>query len=514
MGYEENKRKRSADALANAALGGAAFDTVRRFGSGIKEHIVAYSGTDNETGTALKRSLKSISQSKVNPDYAKQNLKQQAGFSAEVLEVKRRRAEEAIAGKKPSTIRTDDIPGHVNDPLYDITSAVDANGNPIPGASAQMKFVGSSPKDAVGKMMGAKYEKYIDADCKILVPSDYYDGMQSELNSRIASLEEQAAKLRSKGDSANAAKCERQLEKCRKLKDNLEKSTASSEDAMEARLHPKTITAKDILKTANRAGLEQAQTGAAFGGGISLVRNAIAVCRDKKTFAQAARDVACDTVEAGAVSYATGFAGSVIKGTLQNAESSTLRAVSKTGLPAMIATATLEIGKTLARYWKGEIDGTECLDELGERGCGMISAGMFTAAGQLAIPIPFVGAAIGSMVGYALSSACYRTLLDSLKDAKLARERRIAIERQCEEMIAEMRAFRLELEETVRRRSELRKLALDSALSGIKDALATGNVDGCICAANEIVRHAGKEPLYENMQGFHAMMLSNAEMVF
>ena len=78
-------------------------------------------------------------------------------FDAEVEEVARRRAEEAIKGRKPRTVRTDDIPGHVNDPFFDITCKVDAKGNPIPGASAQMKFVGSSPEAAVDKMLTKQY---------------------------------------------------------------------------------------------------------------------------------------------------------------------------------------------------------------------------------------------------------------------------------------------------------------------------------------------------------------------
>ena len=178
----EKKNNDTRDGIAAAGLSGAATDVVSRYGSGVKEHFVAYSGIDNETGQTLKRGLRQISRSKVNPDFKDSNLKQQAGFAAEVKEVARRRAEEAISGKKPKTVRTDDLPGHVNDPLFDITCKIDkTTGNPIPGASVQMKFVGSSPEAAVGKMLGKDYQKYIDNDCKMLVPSDFYDGMKADL---------------------------------------------------------------------------------------------------------------------------------------------------------------------------------------------------------------------------------------------------------------------------------------------------------------------------------------------
>ena len=82
----------------------------------------------------------------------------------------------------------------------------------------------------------------------------------------------------------------------------------------------------------------------------------------------------------------------------------------------------METGKTLKSYFTGDISGLECLEELGEKGVGQLSAAMFAAVGQILIPVPVVGAMIGSMAGYALSSALYKELLDSLKEAKLAEE--------------------------------------------------------------------------------------------
>lgn len=83
----------------------------------------------------------------------------------------------------------------------------------------------------------------------------------------------------------------------------------------------------------------------------------------------------------------------------------------------------------MTRYFNGEIDGVECLETLGEQGTGMIASSMFAVIGQTVIPIPVVGGLIGGMVGYALSSATYGVLVGSLKEAKLAREERIELNR-------------------------------------------------------------------------------------
>jgi hypothetical protein len=73
-------------------LAGAGVEIVQRYGSAVKEHLVAYSGTDNEAEKRLKKSLKSISGQKVNSEFKNQNIKQQAGFAAEVKHTARENA--------------------------------------------------------------------------------------------------------------------------------------------------------------------------------------------------------------------------------------------------------------------------------------------------------------------------------------------------------------------------------------------------------------------------------------
>ena len=61
--------KEHKEILLQKALQGATVGTVDKFGSAVKEHLVAFSGKDQELGTETTRSLKSISKSKVNPEY-------------------------------------------------------------------------------------------------------------------------------------------------------------------------------------------------------------------------------------------------------------------------------------------------------------------------------------------------------------------------------------------------------------------------------------------------------------
>lgn len=553
----------------HATLAAAAEDTVNRFGSGIKEHLVALKGIDREIsvdklavgktvlfnwngndipvvikniagrnniqvefagnqlhtqldvkineleGIVNKRSLAQIAQSKVNPEFAEQNLKQQAGFSAEVKEVGRQRAEEAVAGKNPKTVRTDDLPGHVNDPFFDITCEVDAKGNPIPGASAQMKFVGSSPEAAVDKMLTKQYQKYHDNDVKIMVPKDYYPGMKEALQNKITSLEDQISTMRARGYSQDAINAKvKQLENCKTLQKNLLESKVTNAEAMEARTNPTLSTAKDIAKLAHRAGVQQAAIGAAVGGGVSIVRNAVALYKGDKRSIEALKDVAVDTAGAAGVSYVTGFGGAAIKGTMQNSSSAMLRGISKTNLPAYIATSTLEIGKTMHSYFSGKIDGTECLEELGEKGYGMVTSAMFAAVGQVVIPIPILGAMAGSMLGYALSSASYHILLDSMKEAKLARAERIRIEKECAEAVKMLQEYRKELEKFIDDYLKEAEDTFNEVFAEIKDKLAIGDADGYIRSVNKITEFCGKNPIASNRKDFDLLMQNDAPIKF
>jgi len=504
---DPRQKEEKAKTLENVGLAGAATEVIQRYGSANKEHLVAYSGLDNEAGKILKKSLKGISGERVNPDYEYQNLRQQAGFSAEVKETARENTEHIINRDNTRITRTDDI-GRVNDPLYDHVE-IDKNGNIITDSGSQMKFVGSNPKEALNKLASKKFEKYLEADAKIKVPSDYYDGIKTEVQAKIDDLQKQVKTLRANGNEEVARQKQIELDKYKKIDKNLQKSRVSNKEAMEARKVPVLSTAKDIAKVSHRAGVEAAKTGTMIAGGMSLVRNIVSVAKGEKEPEEAALSVMKDTGTGAAVSYATAFSGSVIKGGMQNAKGEMIRGLAKTNIAATIVTATLETGKTLGRYFKGEIDGVECLTEMGEKGTGMLSSAMFTVIGQAVIPIPIVGGMIGSMLGYALSSACYGQLVGALQEAKLARKERIRIENECEEAIAMIRQYRAEMEKLVSTYLISHIETFHAAFDGIKDALKIGDIDGFIANTNTITKKLGKKPQFETFNGFDTLMASS-----
>lgn len=267
----------------NAGLAGAQIEVVKRYGSAAKEHFVAYVGADNETGEKLAKGLKKIARSKVNPDYHNVNIKQQAGFSAEVKTVARINAEKIIAGdENTKTTRTDDMEkqsdgkgntiGGKNEQLYDVAE-VDKNGIYVEGTARQLKFVGGTPEECTKKILGSKFDKYRDADVAIEVPSDFYDPVKGGLDKKAEEIKRQIRTAEKKGNSALAIRKKAELEKIEKTSRKLEKGKVSNKEAIEARLHPKLSTAKDVLEISHQAGCEAAKSGAVIGGGMSFIRN-------------------------------------------------------------------------------------------------------------------------------------------------------------------------------------------------------------------------------------------------
>ncbi|HIX80385.1 MAG TPA: hypothetical protein H9980_00200, partial [Candidatus Erysipelatoclostridium merdavium] len=220
---EDRNKKGKEDDLIRAGIAGASYETIQRYGDATKQHYVAYSGVDNETDTTLAKGLKQIAKEKINPDYKFQNVHQQAGFSAEVKDVARTNAEKIIDGDKTRKIRTDDL-GRVNDPLYD-TVSIDENGNIIDGTGNQMKFLGASEKDPTGagdaaralnKLLSKKFEKYLEHDIKIDVPSDQYDKILQEANSKVEFLSKKLEFQKNTGNVEQVKKIQEKIDKLEK----------------------------------------------------------------------------------------------------------------------------------------------------------------------------------------------------------------------------------------------------------------------------------------------------------
>lgn len=516
---EEDENRR----IMGKALEGAAVETVQRFGSAIKEHLAAYAGDREKPADGNSRppkTLKSIAETPTSNEFREQNIAQQAGFSAEVESAARKNADNIIAGKDTRFKRYDDVKHVSNDPIVDIVE-VDDLGKPIIGSEAQMKFVGSSPKELLNALKSKEYAKYRDAGVIMDIPDDYYDVLMGDgpdgINEQIRKRQVKLDGDRLTGKNSPES-IQQQIDDLKQIKKSLRKSGLIKSEALYAREHPKRMVAKDVAKVANKAGLQQARNGALIGGGVSLIRNMVACINGSIEPAEAARNVGVDAGLAAAFGYVTAFSGAAIKGAMQNASSEYLRSLSRTNVAATMVSTVTDVSKVVALYCRGEITGAACIERLGQQGMGQLGGVMGVAVAMAAIPADsaFMAAMVGmagSTLGYAAAVAIYEELSTALHDYELAKEERIRVERECAEAVELIRQYRRDMSRDVENYLATRDELCNRAFDAMDQALISNDIDGYLAGNAEIQESLGYLPRFRTQQEFDDLMASDDNFV-
>ena len=516
---EEDENRR----IMGKALEGAAVETVQRFGSAIKEHLAAYAGDREKPADGNSRppkTLKSIAETPTSNEFREQNIAQQAGFSAEVESAARKNADNIIAGKDTRFKRYDDVKHVSNDPIVDIVE-VDDLGKPIIGSEAQMKFVGSSPKELLNALKSKEYAKYRDAGVIMDIPDDYYDVLMGDgpdgINEQIRKRQVKLDGDRLTGKNSPES-IQQQIDDLKQIKKSLRKSGLTKSEALYAREHPKRMVAKDVAKVANKAGLQQARNGALIGSGVSLIRNMGACINGSIEPAEAARNVGVDAGLAAAFGYVTAFSGAAIKGAMQNASSEYLRSLSRTNVAATMVSTVTDVSKVVALYCRGEITGAACIERLGQQGMGQLGGVMGVAVAMAAIPADsaFMAAMVGmagSTLGYAAAVAIYEELSTALHDYELAKEERIRVERECAEAVELIRQYRRDMSRDVENYLATRDELCNRAFDAMDQALISNDIDGYLAGNAEIQESLGYLPRFRTQQEFDDLMASDDNFV-
>ncbi|SHH39884.1 hypothetical protein [Clostridium grantii] len=511
----DKDKKNEHSGFIDSVIGATTTENVGRYGRASAEYIKGYNGTISNEGDIIKKGLKQVAESKVNPNFEYQNLKQQAGFAAEINYVDKINADNIINRTNIRVSRSNDV-GLGNHTQFDIL-AVDIEGNPIlnsdqPLWSAQMKFCGgyqtqeqiqNSSEKLVGKLASEEWDRY--RGNKVLVPSE-----QCELAKKYA--QEESEKLLSK---ANEFHANGNIEKAKILEDKAQKysqaakditdSGITSQEAMFLRENPKLATAKYVAKTAHHSGVEQAKAAAVMSSAISTSRNIVCIMRGEKEVKDALKDVAVDTAAGSSTAYIIGASDTAIRGFMASSKNSVFVNLSKTNLPATIATVGVQVGKSLIRYANGEIDGVQLVEELGEKGTGMFAASWGAAIGTAIFP--GVGTAIGGMIGYMTSSAIYGTSMRVLKEEHLSAERTEKIHAITLAAIESMNAQRNELIVSINKFYTNRKRVFKESFDAIDLAIESNDLDKFTEGLNNITLEMGKILQFKNFDEFNNFML-------
>ncbi|MEH7525327.1 hypothetical protein V7149_18945 [Bacillus sp. JJ1503] len=506
MNNKEDKKNHSG--FIDSVIGSTTTENVERFGRAASEYLKGYNGVVDESGNIVKKGLKHVSDSKVHPDFQYQNIKQQSGFSAEIHYTDHTNAENIINRNQTRVHRSNDI-GRGNDPVFDILS-VDDHGNPTWGA--QMKFCGkfgtpeeikASSEALVKKMTGDKWERY--RGNKVLVPKEQYDIAKKYAEDTAKCLTDQADQFRQQGHVEKADLLDQKAQKYLQVSKDLENSGITSEEAIFIREHPKLATAKYVAKTAHRSGMENAKSAAVISVAISSAQNVARIIRGDKSAKEAVKDVAKDTASGAVTAYIIGAGDTAIRGFMAASKKSVYVHLSKSNVPAMIATTAVQVSKSLIRYAKGEINSLQLAEELGEKGTGMMAASFGAAVGTAIFP--GVGTIIGGMVGYMTSSTIYQACMQVLHEEKVSLSRRNQIRSIATAAIEAMEHQGNELLALVNEFYSNRSKVFSESLLMIDSAAKDSNLNQFTAGLNQIALEMGGALQFKDFNEFNQFMM-------
>ncbi len=389
--------------------------------------------------------------------------------------------------------------------------SVDEKGNVISNTLTQSKFVGRNGAECFEKFLSKDYEKYLKNGVKMKIPKDFFGDFQKEANIKIKSLESQIAKQKELGDFQKAGILERRLQKCKTIKAHTRPASITKKEAIYARNHPKLSTAKDVASVSHQAGMNSMKTGAWIGGGVSLVTNVYECVVNGKDPIKAFKHTAIATLKGGAYSYGVVFSSSLLGGWMQSSANKIIQSLGKGSIPTMIVSVVATNATVLTRYFSGKIDGTELLKQLGKANTTLVSSGAMAVAWQALIPIPVVGMLIGSFVGAILSETCFNALLKAREEAKLARQRRIEIEKECREIIKHLKAYQNQFKEVFERYFHETTKFFNQSSDELERALYVGDADLAIAVNNKSREWLGQKALFDNKQEGWELITSNKD---
>lgn len=233
--------------------------------------------------------------------------------------------------------------------------------------------------------------------------------------------------------------------------DGISSGGTTREQAEFAAKHPQVaelqLRGAAVLREVGQAGVVGAAVGGGLQGTFSAFQQAMRLSQGETTATEAIV-ITVKATASGAIRGGSVAAGSRLIAITAN-EVGVARILGEMG-PGALANALFEAGLSTHRFARGEIDHATYQQELGGAALRATASTYCGMAGQLLIPIPVVGAAVGAISGYVAAAVLVESGvlgLGSNNIVTIAEDRQAAIERECAAAILEMRRCQQELKQ-------------------------------------------------------------------
>lgn len=501
-------------------------ELINRYGEAIHEYIKAYTGyqwENKETGqSGFAKGHKQVAQSKINSQYKEQNIKQQAGFSAEIDIVAKTNADNIINNSAKRISRSNDV-GRGNDIQVDIGDKnkygnfiFDKNGNVQNGI--QIKFSGKYSsveeiKQAARRNVNRMRPKGIWSKYKyIAVPSEQYEPMKIYASEQSQLFKNQANEYQKKGNYIKAKELRRKAKEYKDCIKKIRNTGISSQEAVFARKHPILHTTKRIGQTAHSASIEQLPRSVLIEASILAAYGAIDVIKGEKTIAAVSKDITIKSLKRATDNYSKTLSIVILKGILQNSKNGTVKTMAKTNMPAIIINGVTEVSRSFKRFIYGEINELELAEELGKKGVGMIALSLGAVIGTAYLPV--VGTIVGSTLGYMVSSVLYQGAMKVYMDEKLSLKRKKSMYLFVRISNDELAKSKYILENEIKKKYQKREYIFKKSFSLIEEGNKNNNFGSFIKGMNKIVFAIGETLEFKNFNDIDRFMNSSKKLKF
>lgn len=282
-----------------------------------------------------------------------------------------------------------------------------------------------------------------------------------------------------------------------------------SKEIIRQKINKKTV--QHVATEAHQAGTQAATYGATAAGIVSSYANVMAVLDGTKSPEEALADVGRDVVVSAGTSYALGSMGAVaghqVEYMLVRSQSPLLKAFNMANLPGAIVSSVIATGGTLKAYLTGKITTEECILQLGQTGIATTICGYTATVGQALIPIPIVGAVVGTLVGSIIADAFGKHLLAAAAEERQAEAEYRMIRAQADMFIRKAQEERNQFELLVRRFFAERAQAISEGLETLEKGCERGDFETATAGMNRIAQSFQKTLPFRNKKEFEEFQM-------
>lgn len=275
---------------------------------------------------------------------------------------------------------------------------------------------------------------------------------------------------------------------------------------------------KSALTDMHESGKRAGNAGAFLTGSISAATGIYSLHKGEIEFGELLSRVAVDSAKG----YATGYVVTAMSKGITHSTTYFLgefvaRSFARSNAPVAIAAGVVNASKSFVSYINGDIDSEQLLDEISHTAITSTSSFYYGALGQVAIPIPIVGALVGAGVGYFIGNMLHQSGLVALGDSRIvkeAKDRRYAIQAMCLAVIPEIQKNRLELENYLESYFLQRKNEFLDSFSVLDDSLCSWDPDRFVFGLEKINNQFGTSLQFKSFTEFDLFMKSNEAFEF